>query len=539
MRNTMVGNSAAFGRAAPQLATAGTMFGMDEVRKLLGELIRGHVSDGRTVGLAVAATDGDGPLLTAYHGWADVAVQRPVGPGTVFQIGSISKIATAILAVRQWEAGRLDPHAPVREYLPWLPAEPFARITPHQLLSHTSGLPSGSDVSPPSPYLAIAAAFPPAAADGSFYYGNANFQIMGMVVEAVAGRPYAEVVTDGLLTPLGMTASFPAITAAARPSMATGYHISPDDRPFAAGDGLAPAPFFEYTAGDGCLACPITDLAAFARMLINNGDQILTPAGFELLTTPVADTGDGEFACYGVFAGQNYCYPDLNHGGNMVGYDSMLCVDRDSGLGVVTLTTGIADSAPVARGLLGMLRSWREGRSPTLPPPDTAPRLADFEGTYRGAGSDRIVQVIGDRLCLDGVELRYIRGDVFAIAGSPFIVRFGRRDGAVTELSHGPGYWVADGYTGEAGRPHPPEWDAYRGQYRAHNPFAPTFRVFIRNGELLQASPSGRESRLEPLPGAGAFRIAGSRDILTFDTLAAGRALRAVLSGCPYYRTLA
>jgi len=515
------------------------MFGMDEVRELLDELIRRHFSDGRSVGLAVAATDGDGMLLTACHGWADVAARRPVGPGTVFQVGSISKVATAILAVQLWEAGRLDPHAPAQEYLPWLPTEPFARITSHQLLSHTSGLACGSDASPPSPYLAVAAAFPPATAGGTFYYGNANFQIMGMVVEAVAGRPYAGVLADGILTPLGMTGSFPAISAASRQSMAAGYHTSPDDRPFAAGDGLAPAPFFEYTAGDGCLACPVTDLATFARMLVNKGGPVLTPAGFELLTTPVVDTGEGELACYGIFAGEKYGYPDLNHGGTMVGYDSMLCVDRDSGLGVVALATGIANAVPIARGLLGMLRSRHDGRSPTLPAPDPAPRLADYVGTYRGAGSDRTVRVTGGRLCLDGTELRHIRGDVFAITGSPFTVRFGRHDGAVLELSHGPGHWVAGGYTGEASRSHPPEWDAYCGQYRAHKPFEPTFRILVRNGELLQAWPSGRESILEPLPEPGTFRIAGSREVLAFDTPAAGRTLRAVLSGCPYYRTLA
>jgi D-alanyl-D-alanine carboxypeptidase len=514
------------------------MSGVDEIGELLDELIRRHCDDGRTVGLAAAATDGDGPLLTACHGWADVAARRPTGPETVFQIGSISKVATAVLAVRQWEAGRLDPHAPVREYLPWLPADPFARITSHQLMSHTSGLASGSDVSPPSPYLAIAAAFPPATTDGAFYYGNVNFVIMGMVVEAVAGRPYAAMVTDAILTPLGMTGSFPAITAESRPSMAVGYHISPDDRPFGAGDGLAPAPFFEYTAGDGGLACPIPDLAAFARMLINEGDGALTPAGFKLLTTPVADTGDGEFACYGIFAGEKYGYPDLNHGGNMVGYTSMLCVDRESGLGTVALTTGVGDAVPVARGLLGLLRSRRDGRSPALPPPDAAPRLADYEGTYRGGGSDRTVRVTDGRLCLDGTELRHIRDDVFAVAGSPFTARFGRHHGDVLELSHGPGHWVADGYAGEAGRPHPPEWDAYCGQYRAHHPWEPIFRIFVRNGELFRASPFGRESRLEPT-GPGTFRVADSRDVLVFDTLAAGHTLRAVLSGCPYYRTLA
>jgi CubicO group peptidase (beta-lactamase class C family) len=508
---------------------------VDTVREPLDRLVARHRADGRMVGLAAAAVDRDGVLLTACHGPADVAAGRPVGPDTVFQIGSISKVFTAVLAVQQWEAGRLDPHVPVREYLPWLPSS-YRRISSHQLLSHTSGLASGSDVSPPSPYLAIAAAYPPP------YYGNANFQVMGLVVEALAGRPYADVLTDGILAPLGMTGSFSTITAAARPPMAVGYHLSPDDRPFAAGDGLAPAPFFEYTAGDGCLACPIADLAAFARMLLNEGRPVLTPAGFELLTSPVVDTvdtADGESACYGVFAGDKYGYRDLNHGGNMVGYDSMMCVDPATGLGAVTLSTGVADSAPIARGLLGMLRDERAGRPPTLPPPPVQAPLPDYEKAYRKAGAERVVRVDRDRLLLDGVELYRVRDDVFAIAGSPFPVRFGRHDGAVVELTHGPSHWVTGGYPGETGRPHPPEWDAYGGQYRSHNPFEPTFRVLVRNGELLQSLPFGRERRLEPTAQPGTFGIAGTRDVLTFDTLAGDRTLRATLSGCPYYRTMA
>jgi len=515
------------------------MSGMDHVRELLNELVRRHFADGRTVGLAVAATDADGLLLTGYHGYADVAARRPVDSGTVFQIGSISKVATAILAVQQWEAGRLDPNAPVRRYLAWLPPE-YEPITVHRLLSHTSGLAPGSDVSPSSPYQAISAAFPPPVPSDEFHYGNANFQVLALVVEAVAGRPYRELLAERILRPLAMSGSFPSIDAAARRELAVGYTMSPDDRPPAAGDGLVPAPFFEYTAGDGGLACRLSDLAAFARMFVRGGEGVLGSAGFELLTTPVADTGDGEFACYGVFAGHKYGYPDLNHGGSMVGYESMLCVDRDSGIGVVTLTTGVGDSVPLARGLLGMLRDHRRGLPPQLPEPAPAPRLADYAGAYRGAGGERTVHVDGDELHLDGVPLRHVRGDVFAVAGSPFAPRFGRDgDGTVVELAHGPGHWVTDAYAGESGRRHPPEWDAHCGQYRSHNPFEPTFRIFVRNGELLQATPFGRERVLVAQPESGRFSITGSRDVLAFDTPAAGRSLRAVLSGCPYYRTMA
>lgn len=496
--------------------------------------------DGRTPGLAVAATDGDGVLLAAYYGWADVAARVPTSQDTVFQIGSISKVATAVLAVQQWQAGRLDPHTPVRTYLPWLPEEPYGWITSHMLMSHTAGLAVGSDVSPPSPYMALAACFPPPARDAGFAYSNAGPQVMGMVIEAVAGRPYADVLTDGILAPLGMAASFPVIGSAARRELAVGYYLNPDDRPFAAGDGLAPAPFFDYPAADGSMACTAVDLAAFARMLVNKGAGALTPDGFELLTTPVADTGDGESACYGVFAGTKYGYPDLNHGGNMVGFESTLCVDRDSGLGVVTLTNGIADSAPVARGLLRMLRDARRGARPTVPPAPPSPPVSDYEGTYYGRGETRVVRASQDGPRLDDVALVPVRDDVFAVPGSPYLVRFGRQDGQdgeVVELSHGPGHWVTDDYTGEVDRPQPPQWNAYAGQYRAHKPFEPTFRVLVRNGVLLQVWPFGRECALTATDTAATFVVEGTREVLTFDTHAGDHTLRATLSGCPYYRT--
>jgi len=50
--------------------------------------------------------------------------------------------------------------------------------------------------------------------------------------------------------------------------------------------------------------------------------------------------------------------------------------------------------------------------------------------------------------------------------------------------------------------------------------------------------PAGRESRLEPTGGPDTFALAGSLEVLRFDTVVDGRALRAVLSGCPFYRSM-
>jgi D-alanyl-D-alanine carboxypeptidase len=505
-----------------------TLIRVDDVRAVLDEVAGRLLASGQTPGLVVAATDGNGPLLEAYYGWADVAARVPTGRSTLFQIGSITKVATAILAVQLWEDGDLDLARPVRGYLGWLPEEPYGRITARQLLSHTSGLGPGSDLSPPSRFMALSATQARTAQPGPFRYSNAGFQVLGILVEDITGKPYPKLISERILQPLEMTASAAVITSGIRPALAIGYAPSPDDLPFQAGDGLAPAPFFEYTAGDGSMACTATELAAFARMLINRGKGVLGAKGFELLTTPVADIGDKESICHGVFAGDKYGHPDLNHGGSMVGYESMLCVDRDSGLGVVTMSNGVGDPIPVARATLDALRQVRHGERPTAPPPPPAPRLADYAGRYGG----HRVELSEERLRLDGAELHHIRDDAFAMKGSPFVVRFGRRDGEVIELSHGPDHWSP-----RAGnKPYPPEWDGYCGQYRAHQPFEPTFRIFVRDGVLHQAWPTGRENAL--IPDGGAFNVNGTRNVLAFDTPAGPHFLRAVLSGCPFYRTL-
>ena len=68
---------------------------VDAVDAVLDELIARQLADGRTAGIAVVATDTEGVLVEAYRGHADVAAGVPVSAGTVFEAGSISKVATA------------------------------------------------------------------------------------------------------------------------------------------------------------------------------------------------------------------------------------------------------------------------------------------------------------------------------------------------------------------------------------------------------------------------------------------------------------
>ena len=87
----------------------------------------------------------------------------------------------------------------------------------------------------------------------------------------------------------------------------------------------------------------------------------------------------------------------------------------------------------------------------------------------------------------------------------------------------------------------PREWAAFPGRFRAHNPWLPTFLVAARDGSLVLGTDwteGSERHRLTPLDDGG-FRVGApdwTPERLRFDTLAGGRAQRAVLSGTPYYR---
>jgi hypothetical protein len=108
----------------------------------------------------------------------------------------------------------------------------------------------------------------------------------------------------------------------------------------------------------------------------------------------------------------------------------------------------------------------------------------------------------------------------------------------VDELFYGPQWFIHDHYQGPRQFEFPPEWEAYCGHYRSHNPWVTNFRIFLRKDQLIYAAPNGDEEVLVPY-GAGCFRLGEEEftpERIWFDQIIDGQALRANLSGCPYYR---
>jgi len=543
--------------------------GLAEAFDQIGTALERHLPMTHAAGAAIAVTDPHETLGIVVRGFADVASGRPVRPETRFPIGSVSKGFAAIVALQEVEAGRLDLHVSVNELLPWLELpEPFGPITIHHLLTHTSGLPTGTEDAPTGLGAAVSLRdLPPTFPPGErFWYSNDGYKLVGIVLERITGTPIHELIRRRVLAPLEMAGTVAAIEDAIRTDLATGYVPVFTDRPAQLRHPLVPATFTVSNTADGSIVSSVVDMAAYARLLLNRGrgpqGEILSEPMFERLTTPVvARSGDpGASYGYGLVVKEGDHGLRIGHSGGMVGYTAMLAVEPASGIGVVVLQNGEGDKTGLTRAAFdAVLACMRDGRlpDPWFPPePTSIPEPSAFAARYRsddGSTLDVEVDGAGLRVSLGGTSARLERdplvepADAFVVAHPDLersVLRFGRdASGDVVEAFHGNAWFRGERYAGPEPPAAPAAWSAFTGLYRNDDPWCPVLRVVLRKGRLalqcpLEPSDEAGEAELEPLDG-GWFAVGETwrPRRIRFDRIVEGRAVVAEYNGGRWYRS--
>ncbi|MFE2069200.1 serine hydrolase domain-containing protein [Streptomyces sp. NPDC059467] len=164
----------------------------------------------------VGGTDG---VWRGSAGVHDLASGRAADPDARFRAGSTTKVVTAAAVLRLAADGRIDLGAPVQRYLPGLFTPAFRPITVRQLLNHTSGIQAGDgwgdsfeaqyahrfDTLTPEQVVRSAVAKGPEFDPGTRQdYLNINYTVLGLLIEKVTGRSYADEATRLVLRPAGM-----------------------------------------------------------------------------------------------------------------------------------------------------------------------------------------------------------------------------------------------------------------------------------------------------------------------------------------------
>ncbi len=542
------------------------MTNLEKALQVVASFVEGRMQEVNMPGLALAVTDRNHLLEVATFGYADIASRSPVQTSTMFEIGSIGKSFTNIALMQLHDEGQLDLHAPVNHYLPWFEVESeYGPITTHHLMSHTSGLVAGTDIGPHGLYEAWAlresrTAAPP----GSYFrYSNVGYKVLGFLLEELDGRPYQESIQARVLDPLRMRNSHPVIGFDTRKRAAVGYRSFHDDRPEHVSHGLVPAMWTEYGVGDGCQASTAEDMAAYLRMLMNGGagpaGRVVSEESFRLMSQKLIATPQwgGAHYGYGLILAEVDGHAYLGHGGSSTGFVSAMIADVDAGIGVVVLINGLVQSfraVDLAMHMLRVLRAGIDGQEmpghPAISDPRVVSNATDYVGAYV-SGEDRLVitaQGKGLSLRWQGEDVTLERRGQDGIQGvfyvphpdlEHYLLKFGREGESVVEVFHGPSWYVREGNSGAGHFDYPADWESYCGHYRTYNFGLTNFRIVIRKGSLLLLYPAGGHDPLVPL-GEGLFRIGedpSSPETIRFDSVASGRSLRAVYSGCPYYRT--
>ena len=206
-----------------------------------------HVADAvfaaerqKIAGFVIQVTRGNRPLFSKAYGWADIGNQRALSSSNVFRIASVTKQFTAAAVLRLAELGKLRMGDPLSKYVPEFP-EPGRRVTVAQLLSHTSGIPSHTDLPwfathrhdsiTPADLVALIGKEPLSFKPGTqFEYSNSGYWLLGMIIERASGETYPDFLQGAVLSRAGLTQTRYCPDTQDYPFAALGYELT-DGRP--------------------------------------------------------------------------------------------------------------------------------------------------------------------------------------------------------------------------------------------------------------------------------------------------------------------
>ena len=256
------------------------------IRKLT-DVINDELQRAIVSGVSVALIDEQRVVLAAGFGLADKEQRIAATENTVYRVGSISKLFTALAVMQLVEQNRIDIDAPITDYLAdfriVIPFEGASPVTLRQLMCHRSGMvresPVGGylDGSEPGIVASIASLEPCVLVNppnNKTRYSNIGVTLVGQAVAAVSGQSFEQYQVDHLLRPIGMNRSGWQADGPVREHLAKGYMRVADGQ---GGFVSRPAPTFELgTIPAGNLYSSVNDMAQFAVMLLSGGE---TPRG--------------------------------------------------------------------------------------------------------------------------------------------------------------------------------------------------------------------------------------------------------------------
>ncbi|MFF2145554.1 serine hydrolase domain-containing protein [Kitasatospora sp. NPDC058190] len=349
-------------------------------------VIRDHDEDERTRSLSVGQANLDG---------------TPMNSSWRFRVGSNSKMFAAVLVMQLAEEGRIDLDKPLRDYLPAGTLPESWTMTGRQVMEHRAGVYDHTNdlleqpgeettsafearirtnVYQPADLVAMSVKHGQQYTPGSRYsYSNTDFVLMGLAVEHLTGRPYADVLRERIIEPLGLKkTSFVVPDQRIKGAHVTGY-LTNDDRAKPLLDSTEQTASWLWSAGGVISSAGDLDRFLTALMAGSNGGLISDASLQQMeaaLPTPTAKISYG----LGLRRISLSCGDVYGHGGIVQGYQTQSFTTPDGKRSVVVFANA-SNNGTVTQGLMSALEPAFCGKKPAAAPRTAfAPQDGDAQG---------------------------------------------------------------------------------------------------------------------------------------------------------------
>lgn len=329
-----------------------------EKAKEAEKILRKH----RCLGASLCIFDSEKVLGTAAFGEARKGV--PAAVDTVYRIASVSKLVTAMGAMKLQEKGVLSIDRDVADYFPFSlrhPKAPDTPITLRMLMSHTAGIHDGVDYNSgiaknvPLSSLLKGDSFCAHLPGETWEYSNFGAGIAGAVMEAAAGMDFEALMQKEVFSPLGVQATF--YPQKVQGELADATRILPPQKSpnFNAGERMARSLPEEtcdaehhYNLAHGNLCISAKELAKLSMALMQPG--FLTEESLQDMRKVILPFGQrahnlsqgvGTF----ILQDESICSrPLYGHQGMAYGACHGLFFDVETKKGMVLLTSGVSEA---------------------------------------------------------------------------------------------------------------------------------------------------------------------------------------------------
>lgn len=295
------------------------------------------------------------PIVSKGYGQANIELNVPNTPDAVFRLGSITKQFTGMAIAMLQQSGKLSVSDPICKYFSECP-EIWKPITVNHLLRHSSGITNYTAF----PDFAKTTIIPITTAEMAerlrkeplefvpgekMSYSNSGYFLLGIIIENVSGKPYADFLQENIFTPLGMEQTGYDDPVRIIMNRASGYQKRSGK--------IVNASYMDMSVpyAAGSLYSTTGDLLKWDQALYT--ERLVSRKTLEEIFRP--EKGDTGYT-YGWNVGKRYGRLSVSHGGGIYGFATHIARYPDDRVTVIVLSNiQSAPAGPISNNLAAIV----------------------------------------------------------------------------------------------------------------------------------------------------------------------------------------